>query len=104
MTIYPNWNRRFLNRGLVQVKKISNRNHVGTVGSGRFETGTAKNRQFGTETETSGFGTGTVTAKHPGGSVPIQKFLKLEPAVPNRNRRFMNRGHLYTELSDFFKN
>ena len=54
-----------------------------------------ENRQFGTETETGGFGTGTVTAKHPRGSVPVHQFPKSEPAVPNRNHRFLNRGHLY---------
>ena len=47
--------------------------------------GTVKNCQFGTET--GGFGTGTVTVEHPCGSVPIQQFQ-------NRNRRFLNRGHL----------
>ena len=54
-----------------------------------------ENCRFGTETGGLGTGTGTVTAKHPRGSVLVQQFLKPESAVPNRNRRFLNRGHLY---------
>ena len=58
-----------------------------------------ENCRFQTETKTGGFGTGSVTAKHPRGFVPVQQFPKPEPAVPNRNRWFLNCGHLYLKLS-----
>ena len=43
-------------------------NQAGTAKIRQF--GTVKNRWFGTETKTGGFGTGT--AKHPRGSVPVR--------------------------------
>ena len=54
-----------------------------------------KTYRFRTETKTGDFGTRIVTAKHPRGLIPVKQFLKPEPAVPNHNRRFLNREHLY---------
>ena len=42
----------------------------------------SENRWFETETETGGFGTGTVTAKHSRGLVPVHQFLKPKLPVP----------------------
>ena len=76
-------------------KKINGKNReTAKPNLNRYEP--SKNRRFRTETETAGFRTETETVKQTHGSVsvPVPYFPKPEPTVPNRNRRFMNRGQV----------